>query len=41
MGRGLTPDDFDRIRTFLEKPKYARDPDDLVPKDGEDEGGGG
>ncbi|MFB6123987.1 MAG: hypothetical protein ABEJ78_11080 [Haloferacaceae archaeon] len=30
---GLTPEDFDRIRTFLEKPKYDRDPEDLMPSE--------
>ena len=39
MDGGLTPDDFDRIRTFLDKPKYARDPDDLIPTDVDEEGG--
>lgn len=37
---GLTPEDFDRIRAFLEKPKYDRDPEDLMPTAGGDGGSG-
>ncbi|WP_423751080.1 hypothetical protein [Salinirarus marinus] len=37
---GLTPEDIDRIRTYLEKPKYDRDPEDLMPTETDDGRGG-
>ena len=35
MSTGLTDDDLDRIRAFLETPAYARTPEQLLPTDGD------
>ena len=37
MGPGLTDDDMGRIVEYLQTPAYARDPDQLVPQDDEEE----
>lgn len=36
MSTGLTDDDLDRIRAFLETPAYARTPEQLLPGDTDD-----
>lgn len=37
MSTGLTDDDLDRIRRFLETPAYARTPEQLLPGDADDD----
>jgi hypothetical protein len=37
---GVTDDDLDRIRKYLAKPSHTRRPDDLVPREEDEESDG-
>lgn len=37
MGRHITPDEWERIEAFAQKPNYLRRPEHLLPEDSEEE----